>query len=183
MRVSLAVDGKDRVIEVDLDAGTIALDGRSLPFRVVTTDAERVELEILGERLVVLGWPDGVPQPLKELSVNGERVTASVHDRELSRRSIGGSAAPPPARSRSPLPVPEGPQGPGVIVPPMPGKVVEVRVRIGEAVAKGQVLLVLEAMKMRNDLVAPFTGKVAELTVTAGENVRARQLLVRLDPT
>ncbi|HXQ93997.1 MAG TPA: acetyl-CoA carboxylase biotin carboxyl carrier protein subunit, partial [Thermoplasmata archaeon] len=61
--------------------------------------------------------------------------------------------------------------------------VVELRVREGESVVKGQVLLVLEAMKMRNEVVAPVAGRVASLPVQVGSNVRAREPLAVLAPT
>ncbi len=64
--------------------------------------------------------------------------------------------------------------------PPMPGKVLEVRVRNGEKVRAGQVLLVVEAMKMRNEVTAPIEGEVSELHVVPGANVAAREVLLRV---
>jgi len=64
----------------------------------------------------------------------------------------------------------------------MPGRVVEVKVREGEAVVKGAVLLVLEAMKMRNELTSPIDGVVRDLRVREGANVRARELMLVLVP-
>ena len=70
----------------------------------------------------------------------------------------------------------------GRIKPPMPGKVVEVKVKEGQEVAEGDVLLVLEAMKMQNDLKAPMAGKVAKVHVSDGSNVEASTVLVELQP-
>jgi biotin carboxyl carrier protein len=64
----------------------------------------------------------------------------------------------------------------------MPGRVVEIRVKVGEEVTKGQVLLVLEAMKMRNEVLAPVPGVVATLRVEVGTNVRAGEPMVLLRP-
>ncbi|QCI94461.1 acetyl/propionyl/methylcrotonyl-CoA carboxylase subunit alpha [Novosphingobium sp. EMRT-2] len=69
----------------------------------------------------------------------------------------------------------------GAILAPMPGKVISVDVAVGDTVAKGQKLLVLEAMKMEHALTAPFDGTVAELTVSAGAQVQVEALLVRVD--
>ena len=69
----------------------------------------------------------------------------------------------------------------GDIEAPMPGKVTAVEVAAGEAVAKGQRLLTLEAMKMEHGLVAPFDGTVADLTAAVGAQVTEGQLLARIE--
>ena len=71
--------------------------------------------------------------------------------------------------------------GSGVIVAPMPGKVIAVDVTAGQTVLAGQKLLTLEAMKMEHTLTAPFSGTVAELTVKPGAQVQVEALLVRID--
>jgi 3-methylcrotonyl-CoA carboxylase alpha subunit len=65
---------------------------------------------------------------------------------------------------------------------PMPGHVLDVRVQAGEQVAKGAVLLVLEAMKMEHSLTAPWPAKVAEVKVKAGQRVEEGTDLIRLEP-
>jgi 3-methylcrotonyl-CoA carboxylase alpha subunit len=65
----------------------------------------------------------------------------------------------------------------------MPGRVIAVAVAQGDAVAKGQRLLVLEAMKMEMALVAPFDGTVAELTAREGAQIAEGLLLVRIEKT
>ena len=72
--------------------------------------------------------------------------------------------------------------GDGAILAPMPGKVTSVEVSAGDAVAKGQRLLTLEAMKMEHGLVAPFDGVVAELHASAGAQVAVDSLLARIVP-
>ena len=69
----------------------------------------------------------------------------------------------------------------GAIIAPMPGKVTAVYVAAGEAVARGQKLLTLEAMKMEHTLTAPFDGTVAELTISAGAQVQVDAVLVRIE--
>ena len=61
--------------------------------------------------------------------------------------------------------------GDGVIRSPMPGKVASVAVKAGDTVAKGQTLMVLEAMKMEHALAAPFDGEVTSVSVSAGDQV------------
>ena len=70
----------------------------------------------------------------------------------------------------------------GRIKPPMPGKVVEVKVKEGQTVAEGDVLCVLEAMKMQNDLKSPMAGTVRRVHVADGANVEAATVLMELEP-
>ena len=69
----------------------------------------------------------------------------------------------------------------GAILAPMPGKVIAVDVAKGEAVTKGQRLLVLEAMKMEHALTAPFDGTVAELKASEGQQVQVEALLAKVE--
>jgi biotin carboxyl carrier protein len=62
----------------------------------------------------------------------------------------------------------------------MPGTILKVNVALGDTVKKGQVLLILEAMKMENEIVAPIDGKVEVLNVEKGKSVNARDLLVSI---
>jgi 3-methylcrotonyl-CoA carboxylase alpha subunit len=68
----------------------------------------------------------------------------------------------------------------GALQSPMPGRIVSVSVRQGQAVSKGQTLLSLEAMKMEHSLRAPFAGTVAELPVSVGDQVAENVTLVRI---
>ena len=86
-------------------------------------------------------------------------------------------ARPELARSRA-----GGRKTDGRIKPPMPGKVVEVKVKEGQAVAEGDILLVLEAMKMQNDLKSPMAGTVRKVNVSDGTNVEATTVMIELEP-
>jgi len=68
----------------------------------------------------------------------------------------------------------------GDVVAPMPGTVLKLKVALGDAVKKGQVLLILEAMKMENEIVSPADGKVAILNVEAGKSVTAGEVMVSI---
>jgi 3-methylcrotonyl-CoA carboxylase alpha subunit len=68
----------------------------------------------------------------------------------------------------------------GALRSPMPGRIVNVAVRHGDTVSKGQTLLALEAMKMEHSMLAPFDGVVAELTVAEGDQVAENVTLVRI---
>lgn len=72
-------------------------------------------------------------------------------------------------------------EGPSQITAPIPGKVVAVKVAPGDTVEPGQSLVVLEAMKMENELAAEQSGKVAKVHVAAGDTVATGTLLVELE--
>ena len=158
----------------------MTIDGRTYPVTVVRTTPTSVELEIGGEKVVVENWPEHFPQPPTPVDVNGERWSVSVVPssdpgraapvRRTERSSPETVAASAPAHGGAP------------VVPPMPGKVIEVRVREGDRVRKGDVLLVLEAMKMRNELTSPADGVVRGLVVSAGSNARAKTPMLFVAP-
>jgi biotin carboxyl carrier protein len=73
-------------------------------------------------------------------------------------------------------------QSDGRVTSQMPGKVLEVRVKLGDTVAQGDVLLVLEAMKMEHAMAAPMAGAVKSLTVEPGARVMPGELLAEIEP-
>jgi geranyl-CoA carboxylase alpha subunit len=70
----------------------------------------------------------------------------------------------------------------GRVAAPMNGRVAAIEVSTGGAVAAGQTLLVLEAMKMEHPIVAPVAGTVAEIGVAVGEQIAPGRLLMRIEP-
>ena len=92
-------------------------------------------------------------------------------------------AAPVAAPKAAPAPkaATAGAQGGVKVNAPMPGKSLGVKVAAGQAVKKGDVLVVLEAMKMENEIVAPQDGTVASVNTSVGEQVEAGAVLVTLN--
>lgn len=91
-------------------------------------------------------------------------------------------AAPRTPAAAAPAPTaPAAATGRGAVTAPLPGMIVAVKVEAGQSVSAGQVLLVLEAMKMENDVVAPHPGVVREVLVAPGATVAGGQPLVVLD--
>ena len=80
------------------------------------------------------------------------------------------------------LPIPKVALDPGSLVSPMPGKVVRVEVSVGDQVASGDTLVVVEAMKMEHTIAAPHDGTVGALPVSAGDQVVADEVLAIVDP-
>ena len=86
-------------------------------------------------------------------------------------------AAPKAAKKAAPA----GAQGAVKVNAPMPGKILKVNVNAGAAVKKGDVLLVLEAMKMENEICAPQDGTVATVECAAGDSVESGKVLVSMN--
>jgi len=185
VKLVVVVDGERREVEVDLVRQVVRIGAKEWPIQLGASADGSVSFEILGERVEVRGDPSGIDKPSGTFTVNGELHTLVVES--TAGASVRPSRAPPNRGSSSSTGAPPsgtGEAGAGrAIVPPMPGKVLEVRVRDGDTVQAGQVLLVLEAMKMRNEVTSPVAGVVAGLRVTAGTNVAAREVLLRVVAT
>ena len=111
-----------------------------------------------------------------EVEVNeSEAVLTSVYDAAPAHPVYTAPAAAPavPAAPAAPQAAASGEK----VVSPMPGTILKVNVSQGQAVKAGDVLLVLEAMKMENDIVAPVDGVVKQLLVSKGSTVDTDQIL------
>ena len=73
------------------------------------------------------------------------------------------------------------PQGAEIVEAPMPGPIIDVKVAQGDTVTEGQVLVILEAMKMENEIVAPRSGKISAINTSKGSSVNAGDPLVSLE--
>ena len=85
---------------------------------------------------------------------------------------------PPPAAAPA---APQGPAGAVAINAPMPGNILDVRVAPGDSVKAGDTLLILEAMKMENEISAPQDGTIATIDVRKGDTVSSGDLLVTMN--
>lgn len=92
------------------------------------------------------------------------------------------AAAPAPAPTPAPAPVASAAPAAGgqVVEAPMPGKILDIKVKAGDAVGYGQVVIIMEAMKMETEIVAPGAGTVASVNVNVGDTVETGATLVTL---
>ena len=105
---------------------------------------------------------------MKKYKVN---VNGTVYEVEIEEMTGAPAAAPVAA-------APAAPAGAGErVAAPMPGNILSVNVAAGDTVNKGQVLMILEAMKMENEIMAPCDGKVTAVAVTKGAAVESGALL------
>ncbi len=123
------------------------------------------------------------------------RVNVNGTDYEITLEEVTGAEAskpsapvaqPAPAAAPAPAEAPAAPAataapaGGEQILSPMPGNILNVNVKVGDAVKKGQVLLILEAMKMENEIMAPKDGTITSVNVQNGSTVESGALLVTI---
>ena len=112
---------------------------------------------------------------MKKYKVN---VNGTVYEVEVEAMDASAPAAAPAAASAAPAaPAAAAPTGGEQILSPMPGNILNVQVKEGQAVKKGAVLMILEAMKMENEIMAPCDGTVASVNVQKGAAVDTGALL------
>ena len=92
------------------------------------------------------------------------------------------AAAPAPKAAPAPAPAPAPAAAPSAggqtVEAPMPGKILDIKVKVGDAVSYGQCVIVMEAMKMETEIVAPAAGTVAAINVSTGDSVETGAVLV-----
>lgn len=91
-------------------------------------------------------------------------------------------AAAPAPKAAAPAPAAQGGAAGNIkVTAPMPGKILAIKANVGQTVKSGEVLIVLEAMKMENEIVAPDNGTVASINVSVGAMVESSTLLATLN--
>lgn len=114
------------------------------------------------------------------ITVNGTPYNVTVEEGAAATASAP-AAAPAPVQQAAPAPAKTAAPTEGTSVDaPMPGNILEVKAANGAAVKSGDVLVILEAMKMENEIVAPQDGTVVAVSVAKGDTVEAGQSLVTL---
>lgn len=118
------------------------------------------------------------------ITVNGTTYEVLVEEVDSSLVTTPSVApitnATPVATKKAPV-VQSASQGAAKVNAPMPGTILEVKVTVGQAVKKGDVICVLEAMKMENDIPAPQDGVIASINVQKGASVNAGDVLASLN--
>ena len=164
---------------------TGSLPPQSIEFETATDETHRIEYSLRrnggftlgsGETVLVHEWtPDDI-----ELEIDGRRLRAAVTVADgVGYVTLGRTTVTLPVKPRFAIPGSELPTG--GLVAPMPGSVIELRCAIGDTVAAGQVLVVLEAMKMEHHITAPFDGTVTELPIAVGDQVENGALLLTIE--
>ena len=71
--------------------------------------------------------------------------------------------------------------GSNQIIAPIAGKIVDIKVKVGDMIKENQTVAIIEAMKLENEIQSPYNGKVAEIVVSSGDDVRNKDVLIVLE--
>jgi biotin carboxyl carrier protein len=157
----------ERILEVELGPDGILVDGKEAAADLVEMDGTDVYSLLLNKKSHrILANRDGAEGWVLHLS--GSHLRTQVVDERT--RTI-----------REMVATKEGPKGPRALKAPMPGMVVKVDVLPGEDVQQGQGLVIVEAMKMENELKSEGDGRVSRILVEAGQAVKKDQVLVEFE--
>lgn len=117
------------------------------------------------------------------ITVNGNVYDVTVEENGAGAGSAPAASAAPVAAAAPKAAAPKKAAGSGSIKvnAPMPGKILSVKAEVGQAMKKGDVVCILEAMKMENEVVAPEDGTIASIDVAAGDSVEAGAVLATLN--
>lgn len=156
-----------RTFEVDLTGETPLVDGRPVEATLTTVPGTTIRHLLAGGRSHALQASAGEQRGHWDVSVGAERLTLDVADERTRalREMTGGAEVEAEMR----------------VVAPMPGLVVRVEVEEGQQVRAGQGLVVVEAMKMENELKAPADGTVARIEVKPGQTVDKGATMIVLE--
>ena len=111
------------------------------------------------------------------ITVNGQAYEVEVEE-------VGGAVSAAPAAPVAPAAAPAAPAGAAgavAVKAPMPGNILDVKVKAGDSVKAGDTLLILEAMKMENEISAPQDGTIASVNVRKGDVVNSGDLLCTMN--
>ena len=157
----------DRRVEVEIEGDGVTVDGAPVDAHVVDVEGTPVRLVTVGDqvhRVLARRHPE---RGRYTLSLDGHRYEVEALDeRTRTIREMTTAAA--------------GPKGPAPLVAPMPGLVVRVLVQAGDQVVPGQGLVVVEAMKMENELRASAAAAVKAVLVQPGQAVEKGAVLVEM---
>lgn len=162
------VDVAGELVEVSVDGGIVRVDGEELSASLADLPGTPVALVTVGDAVHRVVVTRGEARGRYSLSIDGRRYDVEALDertraiRELSKASAAAT-------------------GPAPLVAPMPGLIVRVHVDVGATVQPGQGLVVMEAMKMENELRAVAGGVVRAVRVTPGTAVERGATLVELE--
>lgn len=173
MNVEIEVNGRAHAVRIDRSGSRyrIESDGRVDVVDVARVDGHTMSMIVAGERetsheaTLLEGREPGELHVYLRAGVVHTRVAGAPGQRRWSAKSAA----------------PGGPDGPQRVTAPMPGKIVKVLARPGERVAARQGVIVIEAMKMENELRAARDGRVRDVLVAEGDLVEAGRLLTVIE--
>jgi pyruvate carboxylase subunit B len=166
MKYHVHLNGEDH--EVLLDGDGVHIDGDDIAASVLPIDGTPVRMVSIGNEVHRVIVRPGGRRGEYTLWLDGYRFEVEALDeRTKAIRELSGASA--------------GPTGPAPVIAPMPGLVVRVHASVGDEVQAGQGLVVMEAMKMENELRVQTAGRVKAVLITPGTAVEKGTILIELE--
>ena len=166
MKYFVRLDGEEH--EILLDSSGVHVDGEDVAAQVTDGDGTPVRMVTIGATVHRVVVRPGNSRGSYTLWLDGYRFEVeAVDERTRAIRELSGANA--------------GPVGPAPLKAPMPGLIVRVNVAVGDVVSAGQGLVVMEAMKMENELRAIAAGRVKSIAARPGTAVEKGTLLIELE--
>ena len=154
--------------EVEIDGGSVTVNGEVVKAGLEDVEGTPVRLVSIGDEVHRVVTRRGSSRGVYTLWVDGYRFDGEALDeRTRAIRDITAATS--------------GPTGPAPVIAPMPGLIVRVNVAVGDTVQAGQGLVVMEAMKMENELKASAAGRVKSIFAAPGKAVEKGAVLVELE--
>jgi biotin carboxyl carrier protein len=158
----------DTDVEVLLDGDVVEVEGRMSTAHLTELEGTPVRLVTIGDEVHRVVARRGATRGRYTLWLDGFRYDVEALDeRSRAIRELSGASTLP--------------SGPAPLVAPMPGMIVRIAVQVGDAVQAGQSLIVMEAMKMENELRASTAGTVKAVLAQAGTAVEKGAVLLELE--
>jgi biotin carboxyl carrier protein len=166
MKLELEIDGQLMEVEFSLINGSAQLTHDGKTYEAAVSEPEPGLFVIVINHRVYRCLPEKTPGGETQVVVNGHRIPIVVRDKKRRRGNLGGAG---------------GDDGRITLSSPMPGKIVRIMLNAGDEVAINQGVLVVEAMKMQNEVQSPKAGKVAEIRVSEGQTINAGETLAVIE--
>ncbi|MCG7841153.1 MAG: hypothetical protein MIO87_04475 [Methanomassiliicoccales archaeon] len=166
MKLRMTVNGHEYEVTVEKNGGDYRVDVEDHVFKCIFKE----------DKVLVNG--EVVPLTIEGDLETGAKITVEDHTMELKLQQV---------REIEHISIEEvvegakGEGGSGAVLSPMPGKIMAVKVKAGDSVQANQVVVVLEAMKMENEVQCETAGKVKDVKVRAGETVEGGQVLLVIE--
>jgi biotin carboxyl carrier protein len=164
---AVKIDGKERLVEIDPETRKVRVDGVDLD----------VAVEDAGPGLLVLR--DGIQQTIAQVDGHGPKLTVEIR-RPGADPVILAAEVTDARKAEAEAAKTAHAVGPVTLRSPIPGRVAKLLAKAGDKVTAGQTMVVLEAMKMENELRAPRAGTVSDVRCSEGAPVEAGQDLATI---